>query len=92
MVILMFISSTIVKLLKTKSMKLSRAILLAGAGVAAGLWLTRTEKGKALRNDIARNAESWGKKISKISSNVKEEITDAAKGITQTARKAEKRV
>lgn len=59
-------------------MKLSNVLMMAGAGVAVGLLLTRTEKGKSFRRNVAHEADEWGKKISNLSSGVKQDLRQLA--------------
>lgn len=44
-------------------MKISRLLLLAAVGVAAGIFLTRTERGNQLRRNVSDRAGDWAKKL-----------------------------
>jgi len=71
-------------------MKLSRLLMLVGAGVAIGYVLTRTEKGNEFRRNVSDRAGDWAKKLKKL----RDESSDYAEGFlddaTQVAKKARK--
>lgn len=64
-------------------MKLSRLLLMAGAGIAIGYWLTRTEKGNRVRKDIADRAGDWAGKLRDL----REQSTHYAEDLLQDAKK-----
>ena len=70
-------------------MKLSRLLLLAGAGAALGYWLTRTEKGNQIRKTISDRAGDWMDKMRHLrneSANYAEDFLEDAAGIAKSAR------
>ena len=70
-------------------MKLSRLLLLAGAGVALGYWLTRTEKGNQLRRTISDRTGDWMDKLRNLrneSADYAEDFLEDATGIAKKAR------
>lgn len=75
-----------------KIMKLTRALLLAGAGAAVGLWLARTESGKNFRKDVARKSDQWGKKIGKVSASMKDGVNHLAEEATNAAKNTRKKI
>ncbi|HRO43829.1 MAG TPA: YtxH domain-containing protein [Flavipsychrobacter sp.] len=71
-------------------MKLSRLLLLAGAGVAIGYLLTRTEKGNELRKNVTDRAGDWAKKLRNLrdeSASYAEDFLDDATTVAKKARK-----
>jgi gas vesicle protein len=73
-------------------MKLSRLLVFAAIGVAAGLLLTQTEKGATLRKDMADAADKWAKKLKKLSKQTGTDLTDLLDEGTETASRAKRRV
>jgi len=69
-------------------MKLTRVLLLAAAGVAVGLLLTKTDKGNQLRRDLADRASDWGRKLRNKSEDYLDDMMDDA---TEVARKARRK-
>jgi gas vesicle protein len=72
-------------------MKVSRLLLLAAVGVAAGLLLTQTEKGNELRNNLSDRASGWGKKLRKLRDQSEDYIGDVMDDATQIAKKAKRK-
>lgn len=56
-------------------MKLNRLLTFAAVGVGVGLLLTKTEKGRAIKNDITDKAGEWGKRLSEYGSKAQKELT-----------------
>lgn len=57
-------------------MKLNKLLAFAAVGVAAGLLLNKTEKGRALKGDIADKAGKWGKKLSEFTGKAQQDLTN----------------
>jgi gas vesicle protein len=72
-------------------MKVSRLLLLAAVGVAAGLLLTQTEKGNELRNNLSDRASGWGKKLRNLRDQSEDYIGDMMDDATQIAKKAKRK-
>jgi gas vesicle protein len=56
-------------------MKISKLLVFAAIGVAAGLLLT-TEKGAALREDLADAAGDWKEKLNKLARKSGSQLSD----------------
>lgn len=69
-------------------MKLTRVLLFAAAGVAAGLLLARTEKGKELRKNLSDKAGDWADKLRNLKSDSQEYIEDVMDDASKIAKKA----
>lgn len=67
-------------------MKLKRLLALAGVGLAVGLLLTKTEKGKQLRNQIADKADELGSRLSKLSRKAQNDLSGLVDDGMTTAR------
>ena len=72
-------------------MKLTRLLTFAALGVAAGIYLTRTEKGRQLRGDMMDRAGDWKDKLGKLRHQAMDSLTDLADEGRDTASRASKR-
>jgi hypothetical protein len=72
-------------------MKISRLLLLAAAGVAAGLLLTQTDKGNELRRNISDRASGWGKRLRNLRDQSEDYLGDVMDDATQLAKKAKRK-
>lgn len=72
-------------------MKLTRLLTFAALGVAAGIYLTRTEKGRQMRGDLMDRAGEWKDKLGKLRHQTMDDLTDLAEEGRDTAARAGKR-
>lgn len=73
-------------------MKLKTLLALAGVGLAVGLLLTKTEKGKQLRNQIADKADELGNRLSKLSRKAQNDLSGLVDDGMTTARNLKRNV
>jgi hypothetical protein len=68
-------------------MKISRLLMFAAIGIAAGLLLTQTDKGNELRRSMGDSAGELGRKLGKLRRRSGEVADDLLSDVSNAAKK-----